>query len=301
MFRNSRLAIPSAALALVMCLQSQAIAQSNEESAIQLQVLKVGGEWDEKAVSYTIERDGERVSLEIAPLAEAVRKAELDFRSETFLRDLLAKEDLDQIDPNLADLKRALEAGGMQALAAEEIVAFAQEGAACIAEGGQLASNVPHLIRSEMDLHYNIGNGPNNTHFGRGQFDISSIKVLLCVVVQNITASYPIIVDRRWVLNVGDEALEDDTDVAGPDGSTIYDYQLKASGEGIELVSYYVDGIRQPRTGPLYVKSASSCIDIYFNFVPGPDESVIISQPSAMRFCAGGACSGVPPKLDATN
>ncbi|WP_299892952.1 hypothetical protein [uncultured Ruegeria sp.] len=252
--------------------------------------------------TFTIEVDGKRRQLDIAALVQDVVEDKLDYRSDDFAQILVDAKDNELIGSDLGALVDAYQDGGMHAVAAEQVIAFVQGGAECVANGGVLASNRPRLIRSEMDLHFNVGPLPDGSNFGRGQFDVSSIKVLLCVVANAPENSYPIIVDRRWVFNVGDEALERLTEVEFPPNSdNIYPVNLKAKGVGIELVSYYVSGVRQPRTDILYKKSPNSCIDIFFKVAPDSDQPVMISKPGDLVFCAGGACGGKPPKLDATH
>ena len=77
----------------------------------------------------------------------------------------------------------------MHALAAEELLSFIAGAAECNAQGGVLAPNNaqgnprPRLVQSTMDLHFNVGQMPDGTNFGRAQLDVISLKVLLCVVV----------------------------------------------------------------------------------------------------------------------
>jgi len=268
-----------------------------------------------KLVSYTVGTEGGRAQLDIAALAEEVLDLGLEYRSADFLEAVLQAfppDDLDddQFSVGMQGIASALHDGGMHALAAEEMLAFIQGSANCLAAGGVMwpqdadGKPRPRLIRSEMDLHFNVGELPNGSNFGRGQFDVASIKLLMCVVPETPADSYPIIVDRRWVINVGDGALVARTDQRFPPSDSsapIYPYRLSAQGNGIELVSYYVSGVRQPRTDPIYNVSPNACIDIFFNIVPVPDQPVMISKPGDLVFCAGGACGNRPPKLDATH
>ncbi len=278
--------------------------ESSGETMVSRNVFAIieGLDKEQSLSSFTIEVDRERQPLDIAALAQDVVDGKLDYRSDDFAQILVDAKDNELIGSDLGALVDAYQDGGMHAVAAEQVIAFVQGGADCVANGGVLASDRPRLIRSEMDLHFNVGPLPDGSNFGRGQFDVSSIKVLLCVVANAPENSYPIIVDRRWVFNVGDEALIAQTDVEFPPNSgKTYPFNLKASGVGIELVSYYVSGVRQPRTNILYKKSPNSCIDIFFNVEPVADQPVMISKPGDLVFCAGGACGDKPPKLDATH
>lgn len=279
--------------------------------------VRIDGLAEEKnLVSYTIQAEDGREELNFQTLAQEVLDLGLNYRSEEFLEELMQSfvppEDIkpDQILRGLEGIASALHDGGMHALAAEEVIAFVQGTAECLANEGTIwpqdgdGNPRPRLIRSEMDLHFNIGTLPNDSNFGRGQIDVGSIKILMCIVSANPAISYPIIVDRRWIINVGDGALRALTDQRFPPNdpaAPVYPFRLSAQGNGIELVSYYVSGVRQPRTDPIYNKSPNACIDIFFNIVPQPDQPIIISKPSDLVFCAGGACGNRPPKLDATH
>ncbi|WP_299047388.1 hypothetical protein [uncultured Tateyamaria sp.] len=268
-----------------------------------------------RLASYTIETQDGRAQLDIQALAEQVLDLGLEYRSDDFLEAVLQTFPRPDVNDNqflagMEGIASALRDGGMHALAAEEILAFVQGSANCLAAGGVMwpqdadGAPRPRLIRSEMDLHFNIGELPNGSNFGRGQFDVASIKLLMCVVPETPADSYPIIVDRRWVINVGDGALIARTDQRFPPSdpsAPVYPYRLSAQGNGIELVSYYVSGVRQPRTDPIYKTSPNACIDIFFNIVPVPDQPVMISKPGDLVFCAGGACGNRPPRLDATH
>lgn len=279
--------------------------------------VRIDGLADEQnLVSYTVQVEGGREELNFPALAQEVLDLELNYRSEDFLEEFMQSypppEDIkpDRILGGLEGIASALHDGGMHALAAEEVIAFIQGSAECLANEGTIwpqdgnGNPRPRLIRSEMDLHFNIGILPNNSNFGRGQIDVGSIKLLMCIVSASPANSYPIIVDRRWIINVGDGALRALTDQRFPPNdpsAPVYPFRLSAQGNGIELVSYYVSGVRQPRTDPIYNTSPNACIDIFFNIVPQPDQPIMISKPSDLVFCAGGACGNRPPKLDATH
>ncbi|GGH21084.1 hypothetical protein SAMN05444007_102481 [Cribrihabitans marinus] len=269
----------------------------------------------ESFVSYTIQADEGRSQLSFDSLGQEVLELELNYRSEDFLEVVTEAFPPEDVEDNRAPkgleaVASAVHDGGMQALAAEETIAFIQGAAKCAASGGELlpkdgdGNPRPRLVRSEMDLHFNVGAMPNGSNFGRGQFDVSSIKVLMCVVSSTPADSFPIIVDRRWVINVGDGALIARTQQRYPPDDAdapIYPFRLSAQGNDIQLVSYYVSGVRQPYTDPLYETSPNSCIDIFFTIVPVSDQPIMISRPGDLVFCAGGACGNRPPKLDATH
>lgn len=304
--------------ALAAIASSSAIAQDKPDLSViehPIQVRMTGLESQEDLSSFTIQVGDARQELNIEQLGQEVLDQGFDYRSDNFLErftEAFHPGDIkpeDQVD-GLAALASSLGDGGMSALAAEEIVAFIQGAAECAALGGGLwpkgedNNPRPRLVRSEMDLHFNIGPLPNGTHFGRGQFDVSSIKLLMCVVPSDPASSFPVFVDRRWVINVGDGALQGLQDQRFPPtdpDAPVYPYRLSAHGLGIELVSYYVSGVRQPYTDPLYQKSPHSCIDIFFNIVPTSDHPILVSKPDNLVFCAGGACGDKPPKLDATH
>ena len=318
MTRSLRLITSTIAVALATGLLSSVSAQ--DQTALSsvdqgVSVRLTGLESEARLVSYTIATEDGRAELNIQALAEEVLTGSLEYRSDNFLEtvlDAFPRVDIAEkpFPVGMDGIASALHDGGMHALAAEEVLAFIQGSANCLAAGGVMwpqdaAGNPrPRLIRSEMDLHFNIGQLPNGSNFGRGQFDVSSIKLLMCVVPETPADSYPIIVDRRWVINVGDGALMARTDQRFPPSdpeAPIYPFRLSAQGKGIELVSYYVSGVRQPRTDPIYRKSPNACIDIFFNIVPTSDQPIMISKPGDLVFCAGGACGDRPPNLDATH
>ncbi len=299
-------------------------AQAQESSALSgvsqgLSVNLSGLENEQRLVSYTTrtELGGMPQQLNFEELAKELPDEFARYEREEFLEAFLAgylpdnyaEEQNIQGLSGLSGLASALQDGSMSALAAEEALAFIAGTAQCQSLGGEVfpkddqGNPRPQLVQSTMDLHFNVGALPGNKNFGRGQFDIHSLKILLCVVADTPADSFPIIVDRRWVLNVTDDKLEARTDVQFPPNdpaAPIFPFQLTAEGRGIELVSYYVSGVRQPRTDMIYKKSPHACIDIFFNFVPQQDAPVFISIPDNVVFCAGGACKDRPPYLDAT-
>lgn len=243
-----------------------------------------------------VNNEGAREELNVQSLAEAY-KNKADELGVTLGEE--SPEDTARIEAELAaedetfgtliNLKN--ESGGLEAIYIDELFAFINEGALCFANGGIPLSKL-FLIVSEMDLHYNLDTKG-------AQIDIDSRKGMICFSLDQMDFEL-VQLRRRWVVNVANGALIHQVNKSAPNGTT-YPFYLGAEGEAISLVSYYVNGVLQPSSNPIYEQSSDSCIDIFFTVVPPTDGPIIISEPSMSLFCAGGACKKHPPKLDATH
>ena len=247
--------------------------------------------------TYSIVNDeGAREELDVQSLAEAY-KNKADELGVTLGEE--SPEDTARIEAELAaedetfstliNLKN--ESTGLEAIYLDELFAFINAGALCYVNGGIPLSKL-FLIVSEMDLHYNL-------ETKGAQIDIDSRKGMICFSLDQLDFEL-VQLRRRWVVNVANEALVHDEFKLAPNGK-IYRFYLGAKGTAISLVSYYVDGVLQPKSDESYTQSPDSCIDIFFTFVPPTDGPIIISEPSNSLFCAGGACKTTPPGLDATH
>lgn len=206
----------------------------------------------------------------------------------------------------LSALQKNFRGGGIGGLVAYEMAEFVALHAGCLKVNGVPVSGAKRsVIRS--DLKFNV-----NIDYGRGVFDINSIKLFSCYIGKGAGTLLVQPIERRWVIAVGDglelqqnvEAVDRDTG-----GTRTYPWGLKARGRPIRLVAIYFggdivrkkrpDGLPDPRAH-FYDVAANACLDVLFpDPAPPPQDGHMVSRPGALMFCAGSYC-GANPGVDAT-
>ncbi len=206
----------------------------------------------------------------------------------------------------LSALQENFRGGGIGGLVSYEMAEFVALHAGCLkADGVPVSGATRTVIRS--DLRFNV-----NLDYGRGVFDIDSIKLFSCYIGKGAGTLIVQPIERRWVIAVG-EGLELQQNVEAIDrdkgGTRIYPWGLKARGLPIRLVAIYFGGEFVRKTRPngqpdprahFYDVAANACLDVLFpNPVPPPQDGHMVSHPGALMFCAGSYC-GANPGVDAT-
>jgi hypothetical protein len=278
---------------------------------------------DGQKILYTIKDDNARlVRTELDPTAIARALPEEMLKGiagadednlDNLARDTLAVLGQDAAglsDSGAASLLSALQenfrGGGIGGLVAYEMAEFVALHAGCLkADGVPVSGARRSVIRS--DLKFNV-----NIDYGRGVFDIDSIKLFSCYIGKGAGTLIVQPIERRWVIAVG-EGLELQQNVEAVDmnngGTRIYPWGLKARGYPIRLVAIYFGGDIVRKTSPggvpdprahFYDVAANACLDVLFpDPAPPPQDGHMVSRPGALMFCAGSYC-GANPGVDAT-